>query len=237
MDNIEVKELIVQFKAYRDLLLPVQKNLNDFTDTYDIMRENIDKLNTAFEGDVKGKMEELFRQMSTQASKTASLSERIDKLTEMTQNFATETQKLMGSFSTLEKAVMTINSLEQRAEEQIAKLDEAVSYKTKNYNVKELERSLETYNQDVRKVSEFINKNVGESLQGTQKQVDAMKTGLDGIVRMQNQDSETLKTLLENYKVSNDFLRKITESKDVNEAYLFDILDKWAESRRLKIKN
>ena len=214
MDNKEVKELVESFRAYRDMLVPVQKNLNDFVDTYDIMRENIDKLNTAFEGDVKGKMEELFRQMSAQAAKSASLSERIDKLTEATREF----QKLFNSFSTLEKLVTSVNSLERRAEEQISKLDEAVSVKTKTYNIKGIEQSL-------------------NSFLDTHAQIGAIHGSLDSIVKTQNDDSVTLVKLLESYKASGDFLKKITESKDVNEAYLFDILDKWADSRKLKIKN
>ena len=31
-------------------------------------------------------------------------------------------------------------------------------------------------------------------------------------------------------------LRKIIEKEDVNEAYLFEILDKWAENRKVKTK-
>ena len=34
----------------------------------------------------------------------------------------------------------------------------------------------------------------------------------------------------------NELLKKIVEKQDVNEAYIFDILDKWAEDRKVKIK-
>ena len=42
--------------------------------------------------------------------------------------------------------------------------------------------------------------------------------------------------LVETYKSSNELLKKIVEKQDVNEAYIFDILDKWAEERKVKIK-
>ena len=38
------------------------------------------------------------------------------------------------------------------------------------------------------------------------------------------------------YVSSNELLKKIVEKNDVNEEYIFDILDKWAESRKVKTK-
>jgi len=237
MENKQVKELIENFKAYRDLLVPVQKNLNDFVDTYDVMRDNIDKLNVAFEGDVKGKLDLLFKQMSDQTSKTASLYDRLDQLATATDKFSGEFSKLMQVFSKVETLANTVNTLEQRAENQIAKLETAIAEKTKHYNIKDLEKALEHYNQDVKKVGDFINKDIAESLLGNQKQLENMREGLDGIVKKQQDDTASLVKLLESHKVSNDFLKKIIEEQDVNEAYLFEILDKWAASRRVKVKN
>jgi len=237
MDNKELKELIQSFKAYRDLLVPVQKNLSDFAETYDVMRTNIDKLNSAFGGDVTGKLDLLFKQMADQTGKTASLYDRLDQLATATDKFSGEFSKLMQVFGKVETLANTVNSLEKRAEEQMAKLDLAIGEKTKNYNIKDLEKALERYNQDVKKVGDFINKDIAESLMGSQKDLETMREGLDGIVKIQQDDTSSLVKLLESHKVSNDFLKKIVEEQDVNEAYLFEILDKWAASRKVKTKN
>ena len=45
-----------------------------------------------------------------------------------------------------------------------------------------------------------------------------------------------MESLIEEYKATNAFLRKIVENNDVNESYLFDVLDKWAQDRKVKIK-
>ena len=63
MENAEVKELIESFKAYRELLVPVLKNLNDFIGTYDAMRENVEKVNAAFDGNFGARLDDIFKQM------------------------------------------------------------------------------------------------------------------------------------------------------------------------------
>ena len=236
MENNEVKVLIDNFKAYRDLLTPVQKNLNDFIGTYDAMKENIDKLNAAFGGDLKARLEDIFRQMSGQAEKAADLSARIDQLAGSATKYASEVNGLVSLFSKIEERLSGVNKLEGQAEQQIARLDAILEEKSKNYNLKELQKSLDNYNADVRKIGEFINKDVADTLMNSQNKLDAMKTGLDGIVKSQNDGKASIESLLKEYTVSTELLKKITEKQDVNEAYLFDILDRWADSRRVKIK-
>jgi chromosome segregation ATPase len=237
MDNREMKELVDSFKAYRDLLVPIQKNLNDFVGTYDTMRENVDKLNAAFEGDVKGRLEEIFKQLSDQASKTAALSTRIEELADSANKYAQEMHNLVSVFAKIEERLKAVNVLEKQAESQISRLDNVIDEKTKSYNIKELQHALDRYNNDVGKVSEFINKDVVAVLIGSKNQLDSMKGGIDSIVKKQSDENTTLAQLLESYKATGDFLKKITEKTDVNEAYLFEVLDRWAESRRVKTKH
>ncbi|MCL2621940.1 MAG: hypothetical protein FWD32_02805, partial [Firmicutes bacterium] len=68
------------------------------------------------------------------------------------------------------------------------------------------------------------------------KYLEQLKGGLDGVVKYQTDEKTTLENLVTGHKASADFLKKLTESRDVNEAYLFDVLDKWADSRRVKTK-
>ena len=50
------------------------------------------------------------------------------------------------------------------------------------------------------------------------------------------EEKSSIDKLVESYNSSNNLLKKIVENNDVNEQYIFEILDKWAEDRALKIK-
>ena len=236
MDNLEVKELIESFKAYRELLVPVLKNLNDFIGTYDAMRENVDKVNAAFGGSLGGKLDDIFKQMSGQASKAAELASGIDKLASAANKYAGETASVLALLQKTEERVKAVNSMETQAEAQISRLDAILEEKAKSYNLKELQTALDSYNKDVKKVGEFINKDIAQSLFDSGEKLATMKGGLDGAVKKQGESDATLEKLLESYQSSNELLKKIAEKQDVNEAYIFDIMDRWAETRRVKTR-
>ena len=89
--------------------------------------------------------------------------------------------------------------------------------------------------------------NHNTSFQGIYKgtvKINELKNGLKlpkdvSVVELNPRDKHDLKVLdklSETYKETNALLRKIVEKEDVNEAYIFDVLDKWAQSRKVKIK-
>lgn len=236
MDNNEAKVLIETFKAYRDLLDPIQTGLKDFAVSYDSMKENIDKLSAAFGGEVKDNLESIYKTLSAQAAKASDLSSRIEQFASVSLKYTAEVTKLLSIFENIEKRLVNINSIEGRAEEQIGRLDAILEEKQKNYNVKELQKTLDVYNTNVQKVSDFINRDVAESLTESQKKLEAMNGGLNELVKIRKGDSAGLEKLLEEYAVSNSLLKKVTEAGDVKEEYIFEILDRWAIERKVKIK-
>ena len=161
---------------------------------------------------------------------------QIDKLAQSAGRYAQEVGALALRLAKIEERLTAVNQLDQRATEQIARLDAVLDEKTKTYNLKELQTALESYNKDVKRVGDFINKDVADTLFDSRKKLDEIKGGLDGIVKRQTDESQTLDRLLGSFSASSDFLKKIAEKQDVNEAYLFDILDRWAEDRRIKVK-
>jgi DNA repair ATPase RecN len=236
MDNNEAKTLIETFKAYRDLLNPIQANLNDFIETYDSMRDNIEKLNAAFGGDIKDKLDKIYRNLSGQADKAADLSSRIDQFTSITNKYTNEVTRLIALFGKVEERISAVSGLENQAEAQIGRLDAILSEKKQNYNIKELQRTLDGYNNNVQRVSEFINKDVADSLSQSQQKLEIMKSGIDGVVKKQRDGSADIEKLLTSYASANELLKKIAEKQDVNETYIFDIIDKWADERKVKTK-
>ncbi|NCA91668.1 hypothetical protein EOM82_00220 [bacterium] len=236
MDNNDVKTLVEAFRGYRDLLSPIQASLSDFTDTYQQMRGDIDRLNTSFSGDLKGNLESIYKNLAAQADKAADLSNRIDQFVRMTGKYTTDINRLAVALEKAEKSLTAVNELEARAEEQIGKLDAILEEKKKNYNVKELQRNLENYNENVQKVSEFINKDVAESLTQSNKKLEEIRLGNENLTKRLEEENKNLQTLLESFEATGTFIKKAVDSNSVNESYIFEMLDKWAEERKVKRK-
>jgi len=236
MDNKELSLLIDSFKGYRDLLAPVQKNLSDFVGTYDVMRENIEKLNSSFAGDVKAKLEELFKQMSTQSAKANDLASQVEKLTNSANRYTTEVGNFVALIDKVNSKLAPLLELEKKAENQISRIEQLLEEKTNNYDLKALQGALDKYNNEVKNVSSFINKDVGKIIEESHTSLVDMKGGIDELVKKRNDEKETLSTLISSYKATENYLKQITEGRDVNEAYIFETLDKWAVSRGVKHK-
>ena len=99
-----------------------------------------------------------------------------------------------------------------------------------------LQRSLEVYNANIEATSDFINKDIAESVVESAKMVQSIKDGSENIVKYLEDEKKNVAELSQNYLASSELLRKIIEKNDVNEEYIFDILDKWADSRKVKHK-
>jgi len=236
MDNKELTQLIDSFKGYRDLLAPISRNLSEFVGTYDAMRQNIESLNSSFEGDFKSKVEELFKQMTAQSAKANDLSSHVEKLASTTDRYTQSVGGFLAKLEKIENRLSAITTLEQKAEGQIGRLDALLTEKSKSYNLNQLTQSLDKYNDEIKKVAGFINKDVGGIIEESHAGLMSMKGGIDELVKKRSDEQETIRTLIESYKATESYLKTITESRDVNEAYMYEVLDKWAASRGVKTK-
>ena len=126
--------------------------------------------------------------------------------------------------------------LQSKAESQIEKLNTIIEEKKKTYDIKQLEKNLENYNVGVQKVSEYINKDVADVIKNSNNTISQIQDKNKSIYEAVIQEKTSIDKLIESYDTSNRLLKKIVEGNDVNEQYLFDILDRWAEDRKLKIK-
>jgi len=234
MDNKELQLLIDSFKGYRDLLAPIQKNLAEFAGTYDAMKENIEKLNSSFEGDFKAKVEELFKQMTKESSKANDLSSQIERLTSSANRYTNDVGTFLNKLEKVESRLSAIVELEKKAEGQLNRLDSLLEEKRKSYNLAQLTSALDKYNDEVKKVAGFINKDVGGIIEESHTSIMDMKGGIDDLVKKRTDENETLTSLIESFKATENYLKQITETRDVNEAYMYEILDKWAVSRGVK---
>jgi len=235
MDN-EIRELIDAFKGYRDLLTPIQNNLHEFAETYNSLKGDINTLNSAFEGDVQGKLQSIYETLAGQARKATDLSSRIDSFITSSERYIKGVESTLNLFGKVTDKITAINEIEKKAEDQIGKLDAVIEEKKKSYNLKELEKTLDSYNNNVARVSEFINEDVAKSLQNNSNEIAGIRRGNEDVIKILADQNSTLDKLVLTYTATNDLLKNVVEREDVNESYIFAILDKWAENRKIKIK-
>ncbi len=232
----DVKSLIEVFKEYRDLLTPITENLRDFADTYDGMKGDIERLSAAFEGDVTGNLDRIYKTLSAEAAKAQSLSHEIDRFLARSDEYEGELKKLSSTLGKLDDTLGSLSKLETEAEEQIGKLESTLEERRKNYNLKELERTVANYQAGVTKVGEFINRDVVSSLQDNSDKLNSIKDGVEELRSGVRENNQSMENLIASFLTTSDLLRKVTEGEAVNEAYVYDILDRWAADRGVKRK-
>ena len=236
MDNNEVNALIDAFVGYREMLVPIQSDLHEFLSTYEALKNDLQKMDTAFSGDVQKKLTEIYSSLSSQAEKSAELTRKVDQFLQSSNRYTEEVNKLISTFESISGRISSVNELEAKAEEQIGKLDTILDEKRRLYNLKDLEKSLDQYNANLQNVSDFINKQVAENIIENTRSIQSVKDGNENIAKRLEEEKKSVDDLVGEYKLSNELLRKIVENQDVNEEYIFDIIDRWAESRKVKTK-
>ena len=130
-------------------------------------------------------------------------------------------------FETIQTKISAVNEIETKAEEQISRLDDILEEKKRNYDLKDLKNSLDKYNANLQSVSEFINKDVAENIVENTKTIQEIKSGNTNVVTHLMEEKSSIEELSKNYVETNALLKKILEKNDVNEEYIFDIMDKW----------
>ena len=95
----------------------------------------------------------MYKEISKQFEKTKELTTQIDNFSQKTNRFINQLDNLMGVFSNIENSINSINSIEKKADMQLDKLNTLMFEKRKNYDVKELEKNLESYNNNIQKIN------------------------------------------------------------------------------------
>ena len=218
MDKTEdLKTLIDAFIGYRDLLTPIQSGLSDFLETYNGVRDDIEKLNSAFDGSAQSNLQSIAKTLASQAEKSTDLSSRIEQFAKATTKYVSQIDNLVALLERTEQKIAAINEIEGKASEQIKKLDAVIEEKKINYNLRDLQRSLEGYDNNVRKVSDFINKDVAEVLSENARKIDAIKQNGESLGKELSEERASVDALLESSQKNAELLKRIAESNDVNE--------------------
>lgn len=235
MEN-EIKSLISTFKEYRDLLGPIEENLRAFSESLGSIKDNVATLNSNFSGDVKSKLSAIANDLNASMEKSKTLTSQVDKFLSQTNRYVSAVDSLIGLCGKIESKLAIVDNLQNKAESQIEKLDGIIEEKKKTYDIKQLEKNLETYNVGVQKVSEYINKDIADSLKNQNEEIKRIQDKNTSIFDAIVEEKGSVEKLIEAYTSSNAILKKIVDNNDVNEEYIFEILDRWAEDRKVKTR-
>lgn len=236
MEKNEIKELIDAFKGYRDLIAPIAQNLSEFSGAFEGMKSDIKNLNATFGGDIQGKLDKIYQDLSSQAQKSKLLSDELENFSAKTKSYVTAIDDVSQALKKMQDRLLAADEIEKKAQEQILRLDSLIEEKNRNFDIKQLQKSLETYNLGVEKVNEYINKDVSDALKQSGEIISHIRDKNESVFETLINEKDSLSRLLEEYQKNNLLLKKIVEKNDVNEEYIFDILDKWAQIRKVKTK-
>ena len=235
-NNNELKELITTFKEYRDLITPIEQNLKTLSASFDSIKQDLHSLSGGFDGSLQEKLDKIYKELSSQADKAKALANDVDKFMSSTSQYVSSVDRLIGVCGRIESKLSTVDGLESKAEQQIERLNSIIEEKEKSYDIRQLEKNLEAYNVGVEKVSQYINKDVVDTLQSNNEKIGQIQERNNQIFSALNDEKTSIDKLVETFTTSNELLRKVVEGNDVNEQYLFEILDRWAEDRKFKKK-
>lgn len=232
----EIQELVEAFKGYRDLITPIEQNLREFSNSFESIKQDLSNLNESFDGNISSKLDKIYKDLSNQAEKSKSLTSQIDRFSNATNSYISGVDRLMSSLNQIQEKIKQVDSIQELADKQVERLNTIIDEKKKNYDIKQLQRSLDSYNTGVQKINEYINKDIAETLKSNNDKVMQIQDKTYSIFENIVSEKEDINKLIETYSQSNELLKKVVENNTVNQEYIYEMLDKWAEERNVKIK-
>lgn len=235
-DEKQIKELIDNFIEYRNVLVPLQESLRALTATYDAVKTDLDSLSRTLSGNTAGQLDRVHSTLSAQAKSGQELIKKIDEYSASGEKYAQAVDVLQKKFAQAADSLEAFNKIERSAEETLSRLDALISEKRASYNLKELQKSLDSYNKNVEKIADFINKDIAEVLTANAEKIEAIRQENERLSVIVSGQSQSIAALTSTYAETSALLKKSVEGGSVNQQYLFDAFDRWAQDRKVKIK-
>ena len=236
MSNDSIKDLIDSFIQYRNLIAPLQESLHTVSKTYEEIRGDLDNLSKNFSGNAANQLERVHSTLNAQAKSGQELSRRIDEYAQSGEKFAQAVGDMSSRFTQVVNRIDSLQEIEKAARGQIERIDALIEEKKSSYDLKGLQKSLDGYNTNVEKISDFINKDIAAVLKDNADKIEAIRKENEELGKLVAQQGKDIATLIAMFTQSTALLKKVVEGSTVNEQYLFDVLDKWAADRKVKIK-
>ena len=236
MSENSMQELIESFIAYRNLLAPLQDSLHSVSKTYEEIRNDLDNLMKSFSGGAANQLEKVHATINAQAKSGQELGRRIEEYAASGEKYAQAVENMSSRFSEVVSRIDSLSEIEKTAQNQLARIDALIAEKRSSYNLKELQKSLDGYNTNVEKISDFINKDIASVLKENADKIEAIRKENEELSAAVTEQGKDIATLIAEFSNTSALLKKLVEGSSVNEEYLFDAFDKWAADRKVKTK-
>ena len=236
MNDNSIKELIESFIEYRNLIAPLQESLHTVSKTYEEIRGDLDNLSRSFSGNTAINLEKVHATLNAQAKSGQELTKKIDEYAQSGERYAKAVNDMSSRFSAVVERVDALQQIERSARSQIERIETLIEEKKSSYNLKELKQSLDGYNTNVQKISDFINKDIASVLTSNAEKIERIRKENEELSKAVLEQSKDIATLTATFAETTALLKKVVEGSTVNEQYLFDALDRWAVDRKVKIK-
>lgn len=236
MSDDSIKELIDSFIAYRNLIAPLQESLHSVSKTYEEIRSDLDSLTKNFSGSAANQLEKVHSTLNAQAKSGQELSKRIEEYSASGAKYAQAVKDMSMRFSEVVKRIDSLSEIEKTAQNQLVRIDTIIAEKRSSYNLKELQKSIDGYNTNIEKISDFINKDIATVLKQNADKIEAIRKENEELSAAVTEQGKDIATLTAEFCETSALLKKLVEGSSVNEEYLFDAFDKWAADRKVKIK-
>ena len=236
MNDNSIKELIESFIAYRNMIAPLQESLQTVSKTYGEISEDLNALTKNLSGDAVGRLEKMHSTLAAQAKSGQELSRKIDEYAQTGERYAQAVSEMSSRFSRVVDRIDSLQEIEKSARDQIDRIDSLLEEKKSSYDLKGLQKSLDGYNANVEKISDFINRDIASVLKQNADKIESIRKENEELGKLVSQQGKDIATLTAMFSETTALLKNIVEGSTVNEQYLFDVLDKWAADRKVKVK-
>lgn len=236
MTDNSVKELIERFTEYRNMIAPLADSLHAVGKTYEEIRDDLDNLSKSFSGNAATQLEKVHATINAQAKSGQELGRRIEEYAASGKKYAQAVNDMSEKFSEVVDRIVSLSEIERTAQSQLERIDTLIAEKRSSYNLKELQKSLDGYNTNVEKISDFINKDIASVLKQNADKIEAIRKENEALSAAVAEQGKDIATLIKEFSNTSALLKKLVEGSSVNEEYLFDAFDKWAADRKVKIK-
>ena len=236
MSDNSINDLIESFISYRNLIAPLQESLHSVSKTYGEIKEDLENLSKSFSGNALNQLEKVHSTLNAQARNGQELTKRIEEFSQSGERYAKAVNDMSARFSAVVDRVDSLQEIEKSARSQIERIDTLIEEKKSSYNLKELKQSLDSYNTNVEKISDFINKDIATVLKANADKIESIRRENEELSKAVLEQGKDIATLTASFAETTALLKKVVEGSTVNEQYLFDAFDKWANDRKVKIK-
>jgi len=234
MNENSVKELIDSFIEYRNLISPLQDALLSVSKTYEEIRKDLDTLAKSFSGSAVNQLEKVPATINAQAKSGQELGRRIEEYAESGEKYAQAVKDMSARFSEVSRSIGSLDEIEKNAQDQLERIDTLIEEKRTTYNLKELQRSLDGYNKNIERISDFINKDIAAVLKQNADKIESIRKENEQLslytVILSIESSYSARILRALYKYSKESTGNLPRQKSRHGAVAFKLSNAFKSS-------